>query len=68
MKELHRTNNLPEIAWLQSILDAQGIESVVLDGDTAASYGGALIQRRVMVLAEDYEEARRVFVQAKSQI
>lgn len=68
MKELHRTNNLVEISWLQSILAGQGIESVVLDGDTSSGYGGALVQRRVMVLEDDYSAAQRAFDAAKATL
>ncbi len=66
MKELHRTNNLPEISWLQSVLATAGIESVVLDGDTAQAYGSALVARRVMVLNEDFDAAEAVFAKAKA--
>jgi tRNA1(Val) A37 N6-methylase TrmN6 len=67
MKELVRTNDPVRISWLTAILSAQGIDAIVLDNHTSILEGqiGA-IPRRVMVIDEDFEEAR-VIVSAAEQ-
>jgi len=59
MKEIFRSNDLVKLSCAQALLSEAGIESVVLDAHTGTIYGGALIQRRLMVLEEDADAAQR---------
>jgi Putative prokaryotic signal transducing protein len=65
MKELLRTNDLVRLSWLQALLADAGIDSVVLDQNTAAIEGGIVaLQRRLMVHAEDYRRALAALAEA----
>jgi Putative prokaryotic signal transducing protein len=65
MKELLRTNDLVRLSWLQALLADAGIETVVLDQNTAAIEGGiAALQRRLMVLEQDYRRAMQALDEA----
>ena len=58
MKELLRTNDLVRLSWLQALLSDAGIESVVLDQNTATVEGSiAALQRRLMVREQDHRRA-----------
>ena len=61
MKELIRTNDPVFLSWIQAALAEGGVEAVIFDQYTSAVEGsiGAL-PRRVMVLDEDFERARRI--------
>lgn len=59
MKELVRTNDPVLLDWLQVLLRDSGIETVIFDAHMSILEGSAgAIQRRLMVLDEDYERAR----------
>lgn len=61
MKELLRTNDPVLLSWLQALLRDAGIESVVFDTHTSILEGSAgAIPRRLVVIEEDYEMAKRV--------
>ncbi len=63
MKELLRTNELVFLSWAEAILRAEGIESFVLDGHTSVVEGSTYaIRRRMMVVDEDYDRARRLMI------
>ena len=63
MKELLRTNELVFLSWAEAILRAEGIESFVLDGHTSVLEGSTYaIRRRMMVVDEDYDRARRLMI------
>ncbi len=65
MKELLRTNELVFLSWAEAILRAEGIESFVLDGHTSVLEGSTYaIRRRMMVVDEDYDRARRLMIDA----
>ena len=65
MKELLRTNNAVFLSWITSVLRAEGIEPIVLDAHMAAMEGSILaIQRRLMVVDDDYARARRIIEDA----
>jgi len=69
MKELVRTNDPVRLSWLQALLAAEGIEVVVLDGHTSVLEGSInAIQRRVMVVDEDFEKARAILRAAGESI
>lgn len=66
MKELLRTNDMVRISWISALLEDAGIESVVLDGHASVVEGSiGAIQRRIMVLDEDWKQARRVLEDAR---
>jgi len=59
MKELIRTNDIVLISWLQATLAGDGIEAVVFDQYASAVEGQVgPVQRRVMVLDEDFDRAQ----------
>ncbi len=61
MKELLRTNDPVLLSWLTALLAGEGIDTVVLDRHTSVLEGSInAIPRRLMVAAEDYNQARRV--------
>jgi len=65
MRELLRTNDPVKLSWIQALLADAGIEAVVLDTHTSIVEGSiGAIPRRLCVLAEDLERARRVLDEA----
>lgn len=65
MKELLRTNDPVLLSWLTALLASEGIEALVLDNHTSVLEGSInAIPRRLMVLAEDYDQAKRVLREA----
>jgi hypothetical protein len=66
MREVLRTNDPVLISYVQSLLKDDGIESMVFDGHAAVVEGSiGAIQRRIMVLDEDAERARRLIVESE---
>ena len=65
MIELLRTNDLVRLSWLVALLADAGVDAIVLDGHTSNLEGsvGAL-PRRLMVLGDDAEAARRLLREA----
>jgi hypothetical protein len=61
VRELLRCNDPVRLSWLSALLSDAGIESVVFDHHASIVEGsiGAL-QRRLMVLNEDWSAAKRV--------
>jgi hypothetical protein len=69
MRELLRTNDLVKISWLQALLRDSGIEPLVLDGHASVLEGSAIaIPRRLAVVDEDYEAARRIMEAAGEEV
>lgn len=65
MRELIRTNDAVLLSWLAALLRDSGIESIVFDAHTSVLEGSlGAIPRRLMVLDEDYAEARRIVTEA----
>jgi len=65
VKELLRTNEPVLLSWMQALLRAERIETVVLDGHASAAQGGTYaIPRRLMVEDPDYHLARRLIEEA----
>lgn len=61
MRELLRTNDAVLISWATAMLASEGIETVVLDGHTAALEGSiGAIPRRIMVDDIEARRARRI--------
>lgn len=65
MKELLRSNDPVRISFVEAMLKAAGIESVVLDQYTSIVEGSiGAIQRRVMVANRDHGRARLLLADA----
>lgn len=65
MIELIRSNDPVLISWLSALLRDAGIEALVLDGHMSVLEGSAgAIPRRLMVIEDDAEPARRVLREA----
>lgn len=61
MKELLRSNDLVWISWIEAALRDAGIEPLLLDAHASVLEGSATaIPRRLMVVDEDYADAREV--------
>lgn len=60
MIEVFRTNDQIELNFAENVLRQAGLEPIVLDGETAGVYAGALpfIKRRIMVIDEEAHLAR----------
>lgn len=60
MIEVFRTNDPIQLNFAESVLRDAGLEPIILDGETANMYGGALpfIKRRIMVIDEEAHQAR----------
>jgi hypothetical protein len=66
MKELIRANDPVLLSWVIATLSGENIESVVLDTHTSVLEGSVTaIERRVMVIDEDYSRARRILDDAR---
>lgn len=69
MKELLRTNDVVKLSWLKALLADAGIEALVLDEHTSILEGSAgAIPRRLMVIDEDYRQARELLVAAGERL
>jgi hypothetical protein len=65
MKELLRTNDLVRLSWLEALLADAGIETYILDQNTASIEGSiSALQRRLMVREEDHRRALAVLAGA----
>lgn len=65
MKELLRTNDPVRLSYVEAILAAAGIESVVLDQHTSIVEGSiGAIQRRIMVAERDHGRAKLLLSEA----
>ncbi|WP_339630514.1 DUF2007 domain-containing protein [uncultured Sneathiella sp.] len=63
MKELIRSNDPVLLSYLMSVLEEEDIDAILLDEHTSVLEGSiGAIQRRVMVLAEDLDRAKRILV------
>ncbi len=59
MRELLRSNDLVRLSWATALLRQAGIEAIVLDTHTSVLEGSvSAIQRRLMVVDDDYSRAR----------
>lgn len=65
MRELLRTNDLVRLSWVQAYLEDAGIEAVTFDNHASVLEGSVVaITRRLMVIDEDYEQARALLAEA----
>ncbi|HEX6141662.1 MAG TPA: DUF2007 domain-containing protein [Geminicoccaceae bacterium] len=69
MRELLRTNDLVHLSWVRAVLDAAGIESVVLD-DAISGVEGSIgaFPRRVMVPEDRFAAARAELERAERDL
>ncbi|MEM7225292.1 MAG: DUF2007 domain-containing protein [Pseudomonadota bacterium] len=69
MKELLRTNDVVKLSWLKALLADAGIEALVLDEHTSILEGSAgAIPRRLMVIDDDYRQARNLLLDAGERL
>jgi hypothetical protein len=67
MKELIRTNDPVLLSWVQATLADEGIEAVIFDQYMSAVEGSiGAFPRRVMVLEQDLDRARRILDAARA--
>lgn len=65
MVELMRTNDPVRLSWVQALLAAEGIETLVLDAFTSVVEGSiGVLPRRLMVAEEDLADARAILREA----
>jgi len=66
MREVVRSNDPVRLSFLTALLAESGIEAVMMDLHASIAEGsiGAL-ERRLMVIDEDYERARRLLAEAE---
>ncbi len=66
MKELIRANDPVLLSWIVATLSGENIEAVVFDAHTSVLEGSVTaIERRVMVIDEDYARAQRILDAAR---
>ncbi|MGE5202740.1 MAG: DUF2007 domain-containing protein [Acidobacteriota bacterium] len=64
MKELLRTNDPVRLSFVEAVLSAAGIASVILDQHTSIVEGSiGAIQRRIMVSEEQHARARSLLLE-----
>ena len=65
MRELLRSNEIVFLSWAEALLKSEDIEIFVLDSHMSVLEGSAgAIQRRVMVVDEDYARAKCLLEEA----
>ena len=69
MREVLRTNDLVLLSWAEATLRGAGIEPLTFDAHASVIEGsiGAL-QRRLMVVSDDYDHARRLLEDARAAL
>lgn len=69
MKELLRTNDLVHISWVRAMLDAAGIENVLLDDHVSGIEGSiGAIPRRLVVPDDRHQAAEAAIAQARRDL
>ncbi|MEX0758397.1 MAG: DUF2007 domain-containing protein [Tistlia sp.] len=69
MKEVLRSTDPVKISWIKALLKDAGIEVLDLDLHTSVLEGSAVaIPRRLAVIDEDFEAARRVLEASGEEI
>jgi len=65
MKEILRTNDAVLVSAVTALLDAAGIEHMVLDQNMSVLEGSlGVLPRRVLVADEEFDETRRLLTDA----
>lgn len=66
MRDVLRTNDLVELSLAMALLKDGDVEHVVMDGHISVLEGTiGIFPRRLMVLDEDYNEARDILIAAE---
>jgi hypothetical protein len=66
MRDVLRTNDRVELSLAMALLKDGNVEHVVMDGHISVLGGTiGMFPRRLMVLDEDYEEARDILIAAE---
>jgi hypothetical protein len=69
MQELLRTNDLVHISWARAVLDAAGIENVLLDDHVSGIEGSiGAIPRRLVVPDDRYGAAQAALADARRDL
>jgi hypothetical protein len=67
--ELVRSNDLVHLSWAEAMLRAAGIGCLIADAHVSSIEGSiGVLPRRLLVAAEDAEEARRVLEGAAAAV
>jgi len=65
MKELFRTNNPTVISYVEHLMKEAGLKAFVMDSNASILDGSVgVLPRRIMIVDEDYERARKVLIEA----
>jgi hypothetical protein len=65
MRELIRTNDTVLLSFVEALLRDAGIEAMIADHNMSVIEGSlGILPRRVMVGSEDWQQARRILVDA----
>ncbi len=68
MKELLRTNDVVLLSFLEARLKGEGIEPFILDMNASIVEGSiGILPRRLMVIDEDFEQARAIVIAAQTE-
>jgi hypothetical protein len=66
LKELVRTNDMVLITLIEALLKGQSIEYIVLDQNMSVLEGSiGILPRRIMTVNDDYDQARRILIDAE---
>jgi hypothetical protein len=66
LKELVRTNDMVLITLIEALLKEQSIEYIVLDQNMSVLEGSiGILPRRIMTVNDDYDQARRILIDAE---
>lgn len=70
MEELTRSTDPIRLSFLTQLLEAAGIEAVVLDQHTSQMFFGSLqgLEQRLMVASDDLAQARRLMREADATL
>ena len=69
MKEIFRSNNPVQLSYVQACLRDAGVEPIQMDQHTSAIEGSiSAIERRIMVIDEEYERAVQIFNEIKDTL
>jgi hypothetical protein len=61
MKELYRSNDIMTLTYIKDALEQDGIDVLLFDEHASVIEGSiTAIQRRIMVMDEEYEQACRI--------
>ncbi|MBK67225.1 MAG: hypothetical protein CMP22_03735 [Rickettsiales bacterium] len=69
MKEILRSNDIIRLTWAKNLLEEHDIQAFHLDYNMAMAEGSiSAIQQRLMVIEEDYEQAKSLLDKAIEEL